>query len=168
MGFFSFLLADTGEKIEHHTECTIINPIGNNIPTFYYDGHGRFSTDDGILDIHEWLANINYPGLNLDSECMRELGIAIHCPSEPSYFRDEDGRFYTDLPLIVAQELGIHPVQQIKDFGLEVEIQQIKASYNDHIEAKRLMAHPLNAPFPLKIAKVPQPYEDLPRSKSAY
>ncbi len=167
MGFFSFNLADTGEVVHRNTKCYILSH-NENLTASYYDEYGNFTTNKGVINIFEWLAGQNYPGLKLCTEEMRQLGIALQCPDEPLCFRDVDMRYYTTLPLSVVKQLGIAPVKSITDFGLEIELEEVRASINDHIEANRLLAHPLKVPHPLKIAKVPQPYSELPTSTVTY
>ncbi|MGR5296919.1 hypothetical protein ACPV5U_19340 [Vibrio mediterranei] len=164
MGFFTFLLADTGEKILNDTECHIIPSNSKYLTVYYYDGYGRFNTNQGTIDIHEWLAKENYPNLELNDEEMRNLGIYLQNPDEPCCYRDLKGRLYTVLPVSTAKQLGIEPVLQITDFGAEVKLQNVLASFNDHIESERLLPHSLEVPFPLKIAKVPQSYSKLSKS----
>lgn len=85
MGFFSWLTADTNESISNtYAEMPnsgrtvyLLQPGGDNIESFGYEGYGEF----GGVDAYEWLANQH----GYDD---RSDGIAL---SYGSYYEHKDG-----------------------------------------------------------------------------
>ena len=151
MGFFSFLASDDRKSIpcQSEGEWWLVTPTGK-IKLTYYDGYGRFTTESGeVIDVHCWLARINYPNKDWDDETARMIGVNLRLSS-----------FYVD-HLLNKYACEMHMKDFAGEFGGEFflfedyctpfEVLGVMATANDHISEGRLNSSAIMSEFGLKI-----------------
>lgn len=152
MGLFSYLTSDREKSIPAFSdgEWWLVSPMGKTKVT-HYDGYGRFSTPEGEeIEIHGWLARLNFPKIEMEDEAARMVGICLR-----------HGRYYTDNLLNkygckmhlrdLIQVLGQDEVHLFDDYEAQFEVLGIKSSANEHIKEGRLKEVGIQSEVKLKI-----------------